>query len=688
MKKPQGIKLNIFTKLIIMSLFLVIIPLSLLGIISVYSFSNSMQKEAIAQMQNNVSTKSDLLEQAFDNAKNQAYATAWNSTAINALTAIANGQENTQAEEIKTNEKILTDYITDLYSKSNGLYENLFYTEYNGNEIVDSIGGASLSLNGKTGNNSSNQAGTNSENISVGDVMQSPVTNRPVVMIQVPLYDSNKKYIGAFGSPIEFNKLTEILVKKPSGTNYSYGIINSKGVVIAHENKEYLFKLDMTKENESTKQAFNSMKQGNPGYAFCTIKGVEKILVFTPLKDKGWYVYVEYPVSDYMKPINNLKTTIFIIALICAIVASAIAFFFSRSITNPLKKLSGIVQAISSGDLTTEVVVSKSRDEIGLLSMNFSSMLNSLRTLVVHAKEVSERVDSSSEEMMISSKEVSKASEQIAVTIANLAQGASEQAVSTEKGNQEIIEVISGLNNITKEMGESEALAEKAKQIVQLGQESVEYQGMKMKESKQVSVDVSNAITELAGKSKEIGNILEVINGISNQTNLLALNASIEAARAGEQGRGFTVVAEEIRKLAEQSESSVKDIALIIQEVQAGIEHTVKEIGKVQVSVNTQEKALIETVGAFNRISEVVVAINTNIKKVAQVSNSLSGQTKNAGTIIDNIAAISQEAASSSQEVASSTEEQTVIMQQIVESARDLSNLADELQDSIKQFTV
>lgn len=147
MKKPQGVKLNIFTKLIIMSLSLVIIPISLLGIVSVYSFSNSMKNEAIAQMQNNVSTKLDLLQQALDSAKNQAYATAWNSNAINVLTSIANGEANTQGAEIKNGEKSLTDYITNLYSKSNGFYENIFYADYNGNEIVDSIGGSSIGHN-------------------------------------------------------------------------------------------------------------------------------------------------------------------------------------------------------------------------------------------------------------------------------------------------------------------------------------------------------------------------------------------------------------------------------------------------------------------------------------------------------------------------------------------------------------
>jgi methyl-accepting chemotaxis protein len=223
---------------------------------------------------------------------------------------------------------------------------------------------------------------------------------------------------------------------------------------------------------------------------------------------------------------------------------------------------------------------------------------------------------------------------------------------------------------------------------VEIGQKSVEHQSIKMNENLKVSTNVSDAISALSEKSQEIGDILLVIKGISDQTNLLALNAAIEAARAGEQGRGFAVVADEIRKLAEQSNISVKKIDTIIKEVQLGVQLSVSEMGKAKYVVGEQETALLDTVKAFEDISKVVAEINRNVKNVAEVSNSLSLNSKLAGEAISDIASISQETAAGTEEVAASTEEQTSVIHQIAAAAEHLSTLSNELQKDINKFTV
>ncbi len=389
-----------------------------------------------------------------------------------------------------------------------------------------------------------------------------------------------------------------------------------------------------------------------------------------------------------MSPINGFKVTILLLGIACVIMVAVITFFFSRSIANPIKQLSQAAAAVASGDLAQKVRVFKSKDEIGLLSSNFADMVNNLRSLISQVSSMSENVAASSEEMMASSEEVSKVSEQVAATVSELAKGANEQAASSEKGNMKIIEVVEGLEHIVIDMLGSEKLVEKARDTVEVGQKSVEYQSVKMDESTQVSSNVSDAISSLSEKSKEIGDILLVIKGISDQTNLLSLNAAIEAARAGEQGRGFAVVADEIRKLAEQSNMSVKKIEVIIKEVQSGVELAVTEMERSKIVVGDQEKALSDTVKAFENISQVVADISTNIKSVAEVSNSLSSNAKVAGEAISDIASISEETASGTEEVAASAEEQASVIQQIAESAAQLSDLANELQMSISKFSI
>ena len=245
-------------------------------------------------------------------------------------------------------------------------------------------------------------------------------------------------------------------------------------------------------------------------------------------------------------------------------------------------------------------------------------MLDNLRSLISQVRDMSGNVAASSEEMMASSEEVSKTSEQIAAAISELAKGASEQAASSEEGNIKIIEVVNGLNNIADEMSKSEELSNEAKGSLEDGKRSVQYQSVKMSENKQVTSDVADAISSLSEKSVEIGDILLVIKSISEQTNLLALNAAIEAARAGEHGKGFAVVSDEIRKLAEQSNSSANKIGSIIEEVQLGVEQAVSEMKKAKVVVEDQENALLNTVSAFEKISEAVSIITDNINEVTK----------------------------------------------------------------------
>ncbi|MHB8126693.1 MAG: methyl-accepting chemotaxis protein [Desulfitobacteriaceae bacterium] len=367
-----------------------------------------------------------------------------------------------------------------------------------------------------------------------------------------------------------------------------------------------------------------------------------------------------------------------------------IAYIFASlylAIKYSIKNIEKVVSRVSEGDLTVEFNIN-TKDEFKHIEIYLNNMLRNIKGLISQVRFMGEDVTLSSEEMMASTEEVGKVSEQIASAFSQLAKDATEQAASTERGNAKIIEVVDGLANIAIEMSKTEELAQTANGAVEAGQQSVELQNVKMQENKRANNNVGNAISALSQKSTEIGNILEVIKNISDQTNLLSLNAAIEAARAGEQGRGFAVVAEEIRKLAEQSSSSVKQIDEIIKEVQSGIEHAVVEMGNGHTVVTDMETAISDTVKAFDYISETVTEINCSIKKVAEVSKSISSKAKQAGDAISNITSVSQEAASGTEEVSASTEEQTAEIQQIAKSAEHLSTLANQLQDSINKFSL
>lgn len=407
---------------------------------------------------------------------------------------------------------------------------------------------------------------------------------------------------------------------------------------------------------------------------------------------EDWSTYLNNLDQQKIKEVeDNLNYRLIFLSVIVGITilgAVLIGYILTRNISRPIKALTTIAGRISEGDLTQKVPDIRSKDEIRELGRAFSSMVQKLRDIIVNVNDASQELVASSEELAASSEEVYKVSEQIAVTVSELARGASEQAVSSEKGNGKILNTVEGLARIAEGMSSSEKIMQQVRETVKTGEESVRYQEQKVKENNETSQEVAAAISELSDKSQEIGQILDVIRSISEQTNLLALNAAIEAARAGEAGKGFSVVADEIRKLAEQSNTSVKQIDTIIREVQSGVNSAVLKMDKSKAVADEQSESLASTVAAFDNIANVVETINSNIIMVSKMSQDLSRNAVEAGDEITGIASVAQQNAASTQEVAASTEEQTSTIHQITEAAEGLSQLALQLQNSIRLFKV
>lgn len=395
-------------------------------------------------------------------------------------------------------------------------------------------------------------------------------------------------------------------------------------------------------------------------------------------------------INESNKEANSFKKALIVILIfsICIIIFLTILILSTyKGIKNFISEFQRVINKAEQGDLTIEGKV-YSKDELGVLTKQFNKFLSEIRSLISKAKETSVVVLSSSNEILNSSEETSKASEEISATVTSISEGALEQSKLAHEGNNLVKDVAISLHSIADNTLNISDLANKSMEIINNGTRVLEYQRDKMFHSQKASQNVSEVISELSIKSSEIGQIIGFINGITGQTNLLALNASIEAARAGEAGRGFSVVANEVKKLAELSKESTQKINNLIIQVQKDIEKAVIEMNNTKISIDEQSSSLQSTENAFNDIklsvSEVVNKINT-VSHETQIVNNNILSVKNS---INNIENLVTESASFTEEAASITEEQTASMVEISSSINELTELSKDLQNTLEKFIV
>ncbi|WP_097027974.1 methyl-accepting chemotaxis protein [Clostridium peptidivorans] len=382
---------------------------------------------------------------------------------------------------------------------------------------------------------------------------------------------------------------------------------------------------------------------------------------------------------------KNARTFIMISSLLTLIIGLLIAIIISRVITKPIKAISEGTKAIADGDLTQKVEV-KTNDEIGDLAQIFNKMSDDLRTMIDKITDTSSNLGAASEELLSSSEETTASSRQVADTITQLASGASNQSIAVEETSTIMEELSASTQQVAGNIDIVSKSSIRASEAASDGLVQVEDAINKIKQVQKVSVETVQAVTRLGKKSEEIDQIVEVIKNIADQTNLLALNAAIEAARAGEHGRGFAVVAEEVRKLAEQSGGSAKQIASLVENIQLETKTAINIMERSTAEVNGGVEAVNVTGSSFNIIVKEIDSMVNEIQSVAIAAKEMAQGSDKVVHLIESISVAAEETASNSEEVAAAAEEQTASMESVSNAAEDLTNLGVELQNLVSRF--
>ncbi|PWB56806.1 MAG: hypothetical protein C3F06_00850 [Candidatus Methanoperedenaceae archaeon] len=641
-------------KIIIFALILSIIPVTIIGLYAYNETKSSVYSEIQTKLEEQVIIEKDAVKTTFSLAQNS----------VNSSLGVARAQFYYRGKPEIVNGKM---QMGDNYI-------------INGNfEIVDSVKnmvGGTATVFQIIGNEavriSTNVINTDGSR-AVGTTVSKPVYDAVIVRGETfygrawvvnawyqtayePIKDSSGKIIGILyvGIPEDpfINQIKEnmkgIVVGK---TGYMY-VIDSKGTLIIHPDKEgqNLFEYDFIKEITRTKE----------GYIQYPWEGRDKVVAYTYYEPRDWIIASGSYIEDFSDPIYAIRNSLFIAVLLFSISGSMVGIWFSRTITKPVRAMLKISNKVAGGDLTVELK-SQSKDEIGQLYGALGTITENLKGVLGKVQHSAMNVASTARELSASSQEMKASTDQISGTTQDIATGVSSQATKMAQ-----------ISRAMKEMSDN------VQQVAMNSQKAADSATNANKTAKEVQMNVAKSATlikDLDNKSQQIGEIIGVITNIADQTNLLALNAAIEAARAGEHGRGFAVVADEVRKLAEESRGAASQITDLIKGIQQGTKQ----------AVDSMEK---ESVIGISLIVEAAGSVATMVQEIAAAAEQQSVSVEEVTSSVEEVSAISEQSAVGTQETSAAAQEQAASMEQLVTAAADMAQLSNDLQAEVAKFNL
>lgn len=383
---------------------------------------------------------------------------------------------------------------------------------------------------------------------------------------------------------------------------------------------------------------------------------------------------------------NFTKTILTALSYLMTAVIIFMVLYLSNMISKPLNHILNRIESITNGELNHEPLEVISKDETARLTIAINTMAQQMREIVSKLQSESSSITASSKHLEVAAHEVTNEINQSTKAVEQIANGTEAQATSVSDLRDIIQNFTRNVESANENSLKVQIHSENVQVMTEEGQKLIDDTEQQMQKIDAIVKQAVNRVEGLNNQTSEITQLVQVITEIADQTNLLALNAAIEAARAGEQGKGFAVVADEVRKLAEQVSHSVSNISTIVSSIQNETNVVTSSLLEGYEEVEKGSKQTKVSSETYRNISVAVTEMVSNIKRVTQNLQHIANHTSDIDNEIENIATISEQSAASSQQTAATIQEVSNSMESVTQNAERLNDTVDELQKVVQQF--
>lgn len=459
-----------------------------------------------------------------------------------------------------------------------------------------------------------------------------------------------------------------------------YGVENSETAWLASTTKE--------KESNITNNQLKKLQQ-NKNVSF--IKN-DKFILAIPLADysgsMNWYMEREIDYTAFLKQENSQRTTLILVGLISSIIGLLILIYIMRRILKPLSTITSKMEQVSTGDLTLEKINVSSKDEIGILADCFNTMTDSLKSLILNMRDKSMELTSNAHSITHSIQDSEESTNNIVHAIKNINSDSQNTMTSTEESTKAMEEMTIGIVRVADNSSTIAQAANAMNELAMNGNEAILSAVNQMDTIEQHTNTITNIVTNLNENSNEIGTIMQLITGIAEQTNLLALNAAIEAARAGEAGKGFAVVADEIRKLADQTSHSASQVHELISDIQSKSNDAMQSMDSSRNEVNEGAQAIHHVGDIFKDIKSAINNITEQIDDLSALAEEMSAGSEEVTASVQEITFMTNNAVENANHASEAVEHQLAITTELANASKNLSEMSKALEESVHQFKI